>query len=115
MDPGRFFWETRLEMNNNKSILLCNDLPLVVQEQIDGMISLCDNPLHIGLKYLGYYLNPNDYKVADWLWLLKKIEPRVFCRCYRWLSLDGRSVLLKVLFFVGFLWCMFPREFWKGS
>jgi hypothetical protein len=26
------------------------------------------------VKYLGFFLKPNNYKKGDWLWLIKKIE-----------------------------------------
>ena len=47
-----------------------------------------------GLKYLGFYLKPNNYRVKDWLWLLKKIEKRISNWTYRFVSLGGRITLI---------------------
>lgn len=40
-------------------------------------------PVYNDLKYLGYFLNPNDYSIVDWLWLVKKVEKNICSRCYR--------------------------------
>jgi hypothetical protein len=49
----------------------------------------------VGLRYLGFFLKPDCYKVADWRWLLIKFEKRIGHWCNRWLSLGGRFVLIK--------------------
>jgi hypothetical protein len=46
-----------------------------------------------GMKYLGFNLKPNNYKVNDWMWILKKIEKRIRNWTFRWLSLGGRLTL----------------------
>jgi hypothetical protein len=45
------------------------------------------------MKYLGFFLKPNNYRVNDWMWLLKKIEKRIENWTFRWLSLGGRLTL----------------------
>ena len=30
-----------------------------------------------GVKYLGFFLKPNDYRKDDWYWLLEKIEKKL--------------------------------------
>jgi len=42
-----------------------------------------------GLKYLGFRLKPNDYKSADWMWLVEKIESRINVWYHRWFSRVG--------------------------
>ena len=32
--------------------------------------------LEADFRYLGYFLNPNKYKIDDWMWLVKKIEKK---------------------------------------
>lgn len=33
--------------------------------------------LEDGIKYLGFCLKPNDYRITDWNWLIAKVERRV--------------------------------------
>ena len=48
-----------------------------------------------GIKYLGYHLKPNNHRIADWTWLIAKIERRINKWQQRWLSQAGRLVLIK--------------------
>lgn len=48
-----------------------------------------------GFKYLGLYLNPNDYEKVDWMRLLAKLEKRLMVWSHRWLSQPSRLVLIK--------------------
>ena len=48
-----------------------------------------------GLKYLGYHIKPNDYKIKDWNWIIAKIERRINVWYNRWLSRAGRLILIK--------------------
>ena len=50
-----------------------------------------------GLKYIGFHLKPNSYSSQDWMWLYKKIEDRIGCWIYKFLSREGRLVLLKAV------------------
>jgi len=52
--------------------------------------------LDTGLKYLGFILKPNNYRIANWKWLVNKIERRTTHRCNRWIS-RGRLVLIKAI------------------
>jgi hypothetical protein len=92
-----FCLATGMEINDNKSLILCNELSPKVEEHILHQYSFHFEPLDNGLKYLGYHLKPNDYRVADWMWLFRKIEARITCWCYRWLTIGGRIVFLKVV------------------
>lgn len=51
--------------------------------------------LDSGLKYLGFSLKPNDYRRRDWMWLLAKIERKLYTWSHRWLSRAGRLVMVK--------------------
>ena len=46
--------------------------------------------LQDGLKYLGFHLNPNDYRKLDWKWLIGKLEKRLQSWSNKWLSRAGR-------------------------
>lgn len=59
--------------------------------------SLSIGPLENGFKYLGYFLKPNYYGKTDWIWLLWKVEKRLECWAYIWLSLGGRLILVKAV------------------
>ena len=46
-------------------------------EVIHQLFSFDILPLDQGFRYLGFFLKPNDYKIEDWIWLLKRIESRI--------------------------------------
>jgi hypothetical protein len=57
-------------------------------------------PFHVmnldeGMKYLGFYLKPNNHRKADWLWLIAKLEKWLQVWSHKWLSQAGRLVLIK--------------------
>jgi len=45
--------------------------------RLEDIFGISMTRLECGLKYLGFYLKPNDYEVSDWIWLLHKIEKGV--------------------------------------
>ena len=47
------------------------------------------------MKYLGFYLKPNNYQKEDWIWLLKKVEKRLGNWCNGWISLGRGLTLVK--------------------
>ena len=48
-------------------------------------------------KYLGFHLNPNNYKKANWYCLLKKIKKIIRHWKHKFLSLGGRYILVKLV------------------
>lgn len=48
-----------------------------------------------GIKYLGFRLKPDGYKIENWSWLINKIEKRINCWHHRLLSKAGRLLLIK--------------------
>eukprot|EP00253_Pinus_taeda_P009728 PITA_09728 len=50
-----------------------------------------------GLRYLGYRLNPFGYKIADWIWLITKVEKRLNICYHKYLSRAGRLILIKAI------------------
>eukprot|EP00253_Pinus_taeda_P003007 PITA_03007 len=50
-----------------------------------------------GIKYLGFRLKPNGYKIVDWLWLITKVERRLQVWYHRYLSRVGRLILIKAV------------------
>jgi hypothetical protein len=55
------------------------------------------HPLDDGLKYLGFFLRPNNYQIKDWWWLVRKFEARISHWAYRLLSVGGRLTLVKAV------------------
>eukprot|EP00253_Pinus_taeda_P012119 PITA_12119 len=53
------------------------------------------HPLDRGLKYLGFNLKPTCHRIADWVWLVAKLEKRLTGWSFRFLSRAGRLVLIK--------------------
>lgn len=53
------------------------------------------HPLDQGFKYLGYWIKPTGHKIADWTWLITKLENRISHWSHRFLSRVGRLVLIK--------------------
>ena len=54
-----------------------------------------ENNLLEGIKYLGFRLRPDGYKIEHWSWLINKIEKRINCWHHRLLSKAGRLLLIK--------------------
>jgi hypothetical protein len=50
-----------------------------------------------GFNYLGYFIKADSYKIADWNWLVAKVEKRIGHWCNHWLSLGGRYTLIKAV------------------
>ena len=50
-----------------------------------------------GVRYLGFFLKPNDYRKTDWFWLLAKIEKKLTSWSHKWLSRAGHLVLVKAV------------------
>lgn len=51
--------------------------------------------MELGMKYLGYFLKPNNYRVADWNWFVQKLEKIISNWSFKWLSMGGIMVLMK--------------------
>jgi hypothetical protein len=65
-----------MEVNMVKSSKLFNELEDEIKTQIKYLFPINYSDLDQGIKYLGFKLEPNDYKYADWIWLHNKIEAR---------------------------------------
>ena len=61
----------------------------VALEEIHRLFTFDILPLEHGFRYLGFFLKPNDYKIRDWFWLLKKIEVRIGKWGHHFLSIRG--------------------------
>ena len=80
-----------------KSILSENAITEAIKERIWVETPYILKPMDEVFKYLGFVLKPNAYCFKDWMWLYKKIENRIGCWTFKFLSRGGRLVLLKVV------------------
>eukprot|EP00253_Pinus_taeda_P011273 PITA_11273 len=88
---------TGMRINEQKSTITlvgCSIHETVYATQCFPFNSL---PLADGIKYLGFRLKPNGYRIADWLWLIAIVEKRLQVWYHRYLSLAGRLILIKAV------------------
>lgn len=50
-----------------------------------------------GIKYMGFRLKPLGYRIADWTWLIAKVEKRLQVWYHKYLSRAGRLILIKAV------------------
>ena len=53
--------------------------------------------LSTGFNYLGYHLKTGTHKAGDWDWLVAKITKKISLWFYRWLSIGGKYILIKLV------------------
>ena len=82
-----------MDVNCKKSCFLAHNIDPILKQRIHETFNIPFICMDKGMKYLGFFLKPNNYKVKDWLWLLQKIEKRIGNWTFRWLSLGGRLTL----------------------
>lgn len=72
-----FCLTTGMEVSTSKSSFLyqCKDFYALLQ--INFLCPYQMREIGEGLKYLGYFLKPNGYSVANWRWLIKKVHRRL--------------------------------------
>jgi hypothetical protein len=90
---SKFYDATRMAINCHKSVFLLQNTDKIFKHNATSVFDIKIENLDQGMKYLGFFLKPNKYRVNDWLWLLKKIEKRIGNWAFRWLSLGGRLTL----------------------
>jgi hypothetical protein len=84
-------------INCQKSCFIAQNITSDLAKKLSYVFNIQFQEFDEGMKYLGYFLKANNYKVADWNWLTKKIEKRIGSWTFRWLSLGGRVVLAKAV------------------
>jgi hypothetical protein len=67
---------TGLLINWEKSSFYFANLQQQYLEQLKGIFPYSFSHLSYDLNYLGYFLKADSYKLADWNWLLAKIEKK---------------------------------------
>lgn len=86
---------TGMEVNRSKSSITLVGTSANEAHVARHAFPYTNQSLDRGLKYLGYWLKPTCQKIADWVWLVTKIEKRLTCWSHRYLSRAGRLTLIK--------------------
>lgn len=69
-----FFKATRMMPNYKKSTIMHVCCLLNEQRHALQQFQFTRLDMEAGLKYLGFRLKLNDYRIGDWTWLIAKIE-----------------------------------------
>jgi hypothetical protein len=86
-----------LKINTAKSTFHHEGLSDLELDPFKSLYPYIFSELAIGFKYLGVFIKTGTHRLEDWLWLIRKMEKKIDNWCYRWLSLGGRLILLKVV------------------
>lgn len=86
---------TGMEPNFGKSTIICVTCLQNEERYASQHFDFVRQELDEGLKYLGFRLKPNGYRIIDWVWLIAKIERRINIWQQEWLSRAGRFTLIK--------------------
>jgi hypothetical protein len=90
---SNFCEATGLSINHHKSVFIAQNIEPNLRSFLLSEFKIHIESLDQGMKYLGFSLKPNSYRVSDWSWLIKKIEKKIGNWTYRWLSLGDRLTL----------------------
>eukprot|EP00253_Pinus_taeda_P030816 PITA_30816 len=88
---------TGMQINESKSTITA-----VGCSQQESAYASCRYPfislsLADDIKYLGYRLKPLGYRIADWTWLIAKVEKRLLVWYHGYLTRVGRLTLIKAV------------------
>eukprot|EP00253_Pinus_taeda_P030670 PITA_30670 len=86
---------TGMQPNQMKSTITCSRTTVQETRTALRAFPFSVHPLDRGLKYLGFNLKPTCQRIADWVWLVAKLEKRLMGWSFRYLSRAGRLVLIK--------------------
>ena len=89
---------TGMEPNYDNSTIICVACLQNEERYASQHFDFVRQELDSGLKYLGFRLKPNGYRIIDWSWLIAKIESCINPWQQRWLSRDVRLTLIKSMF-----------------
>eukprot|EP00253_Pinus_taeda_P014598 PITA_14598 len=91
----RFSAATGMLPNQSKSTITCARTSVQETRSALQAFPYSVHPLDSGFKYLGFNLKPTCQRIADWVWLVAKLEKRLIGWSHRYLSRAGRLVLIK--------------------
>jgi hypothetical protein len=88
---------TGMKINMEKSCLLLNHCENEEEAYIAITFPAPRKLFSEGLKYLGFNLNPENYRKEDWGWLIRKVEAHIAVWVNGLLSRGGRLILIKTV------------------
>jgi hypothetical protein len=77
---------TGMQINVRKSTLSVSNMSAEEIMVYKSLFSFEVRDFNLGIKYLGFQLNPNRYLKSDWSWLIAKLEKILKVWSFRWLS-----------------------------
>ena len=80
-----------------KSSFLYQNVDAVFREELAELFPFKMDPITVGFKYLGFNLKPLGYHTSDWNWLIHLFERKIKNWTYKYLSLGGKVVLIRVV------------------
>lgn len=90
-----FSQATRMQVNREKSTISMTRTSVNETQHALQAFPYSIHPIDRDLKYLGFWLKPTCQRIADWTWLVSKMEKRISCWSHRYISRAGRLILIK--------------------
>jgi hypothetical protein len=84
-----------MDVNYHKLCFLAQNIDSILKQRMHEAFNIQFVSIDEGMKYLGFYIKPNNYRVADWKWLIQKVEKRIGNWTFCWISLGGKLILTK--------------------
>jgi hypothetical protein len=83
-----------MKIKYQKSCFLSHNLNDDLLNRVVEIFGILVYYLDQGMKYLGIFLKPNEYRVNDWHWLTPESGEEYWTWTSRWISLGGKLVLV---------------------
>lgn len=109
---------TGMLANHSKSSIILTRTSIQESHFAQQLFTFCISPLDHGIKYLGFSIKPVSQKIADWIWLVSKLEKRLNIWSHRYLSRAGNLYWLNLFWrqLRSFGWLLhgFRETSWQG-
>lgn len=66
-------------------------------DEICGLFWISARTMDSGFHYLGFQIKTKLYKITRWSWIIKKVDLKLKHWTFKWLSIRGRLILIKVV------------------
>jgi hypothetical protein len=84
-----------MDVNYQKMCFLAQNMKPSLEKRMQETFNIQFISIDKGMKYLGFYLKPNNYRVVDWNWMVQNVEKRIGNWSFCWLSLGAKLILEK--------------------
>eukprot|EP00253_Pinus_taeda_P027637 PITA_27637 len=78
-----FSQATGMQVNRAKSTITMTRTSVAEAQHALQAFPFSIHPINKGLKYLGFWLKPTCQRIANWTWLIAKLEKRLSCWNYK--------------------------------